>query len=295
VTGLELSRRLPRARGGLFQGPFWRRFLRHQAAAAVGLILYALALAAMLAPVLAPADPFEAALDRALLGPSATYPLGTDQLGRDILSRIIYGARLSLLIGLVSVGLSLAIGMPLGAVAGLRQGWVDQVVVGLADVLLSFPPLLLAIAVVAVLGPGLVNAMIAVGIAQAPIYIRLVRAEVLRVQAEPFVEAARAVGCPESRVLLTHIVPNTLGPTIVQSTLNLATAILPAASLGFLGLGAQPPLPEWGAMLSDGRRYLQVVPHVSIFPGLAIMVTVLAFNLFGDGLRDALDPRMTIR
>lgn len=295
MSGLELPSRLPGVRGGLFRGPFWRRFLRHRAAAAGGLILGALALGAILAPVLAPADPLEAALDRALLGPSATYPLGTDQLGRDILSRIIYGARLSLAIGLVSVGISLAIGMPLGAVAGLRRSWFDQAVVGLADVLLSFPPLLLAITVVAVLGPGLVNAMIAVGIAQAPIYIRLVRAEVLRVQAEPFVEAARAVGCPEDRVLLTHIIPNTLGPTIVQSTLNLATAILSAASLGFLGLGAQPPLPEWGAMLSDGRRYLQVAPHVSIFPGLAIMVTVLAFNLFGDGLRDALDPRMTIR
>jgi ABC-type dipeptide/oligopeptide/nickel transport system permease subunit len=295
MTGLEFSAGPLRARRGLFQAAFWRRFLRHRAAAAGGLVLGALAITAVLAPVLAPADPVEAALDRALLGPSGAHPLGTDQLGRDILSRIVYGTRLSLAIGLVSVGISLAVGVPLGAAAGLRRGWVDQAVVGLADVLLSFPPLLLAITVVAVLGPGLINAMIAVGIAQAPIYIRLVRAEVLRVQAEPFVEAARALGCPEGRVLLAHIIPNTLGPTIVQSTLNLATAILSASSLGFLGLGAQPPLPEWGAMLGDGRRYLQVAPHVSIFPGLAIMVTVLAFNLFGDGLRDALDPRMTIR
>lgn len=172
---------------------------------------------------------------------------------------------------------------------------MDQTVVGLADILLSFPPLLLAITVVAVLGPGLTNAMVAVGVAQAPIYMRLMRAEVIRVQAEPFIEASRALGCPELRVLTVHVMPNTLAPIVVQSTLNLATAILSAASLGFLGLGAQPPLPEWGAMLSDGRRYLQVAPHVSVFPGVAIMLTVLAFNLFGDGLRDALDPRMTVR
>ncbi len=273
----------------------WRRFRRHRGAQ-VGLgVVLAFGLVALLAPVVAPYGPTDADLERRLQPPSRQHWLGMDQQGRDLFSRIVYGGRVSLVIGVIAVGVAAGVGIPIGALSGYRGGWLGQVLMGLVDVLLSFPAILVAIIIVALAGPGLRNAMLAIGIAQMPAYARLMRAEVIRLRAEMFVEAARAIGVPEGRVLLRHILPNAAGPLIVQSTLNLAGAILSAAYLGFLGLGAQPPTPEWGAMLADGRTYLRTAPHVAVYPGVAVMLVVLGFNLFGDGLRDALDPRATRR
>lgn len=272
-----------------------RVFMRNRTAITGLLVLVLLVLAALLAPVLVPHDPLSADLARMLSSPSRVHPLGTDELGRDILSRILHGARISLTLGFVAVGIALAIGVPLGAIGAYRGGWTDLAVMRFVDILLSFPPILLAISVVVVLGPSLYNAMIAIGIAQMPVYARLVRSVVLSLKEREYVEAARALGASDARIVFAHILPNCLSPLIVQSTLQVASAILSAAALGFLGLGAQPPIPEWGAMLSKARLYLRVAPNLSIFPGLAILVTTLAFNLLGDGLRDALDPRMAVR
>ncbi|WP_243030655.1 ABC transporter permease [Thermus altitudinis] len=224
-------------------------------------------------------------------GPVRLYLLGTDEQGRDLLSRILYGIPISLTIGLVAVGIGLILGVPLGALSAYFGGRVDLLIQRLVDVMLAFPGILLAIVLVAILGPGLENAMIAVGIAAVPIYARLVRGLVLSLKALDYVEAARALGASHTRVLLRHILPNALGPILIQSSLQMAIAILFAAGLGFLGLGARPPEPEWGLMLARGREYLAVAPHVATFPGLAIVGLVLAFNLMGDALRDALDPR----
>jgi len=272
-----------------------RTFLRNRAAKAGVAILLFLGLAAAFAGTVAPDEPLAADLDRMLLVPSRAHLLGTDELGRDLLSRIVFGARISLTLGFVSVSIGLLTGTTLGAVGTYRGGWGDLVSMRFVDMLLSFPPVLLAIGIVAVMGPSLYNAMIAIGVAQMPVYARLVRGLVLSLKEQQYVEAARALGAHDSRILLRHILPNCLSPLIVQSTLQIASAILSAAALGFLGLGAQPPTPEWGAMLSKGRLYLRVAPHLTAFPGLAIFVTVLGFNLFGDGLRDALDPRMAAR
>jgi ABC-type dipeptide/oligopeptide/nickel transport system permease subunit len=272
-----------------------RTFLRNRAAKAGVAILFVLALAAAFAGSVAPYDPLAADLNRMLLVSSRAHLLGTDELGRDLLSRVIFGARISLTLGFVSVGIGLLTGTALGAVGTYRGGWMDLVSMRFVDMLLSFPPVLLAIGIVAVMGPSLYNAMIAIGIAQMPVYARLVRALVLSLKEQQYVEAARALGARDARILLRHILPNCVSPLIVQSTLQVASAILSAAALGFLGLGAQPPTPEWGAMLSKGRLYLRVAPHLTAFPGVAIFVTVLGFNLFGDGLRDALDPRMAAR
>lgn len=272
-----------------------RTFLRNRAAKAGLVILLLLALTALFADRVAPFEPLAADLNQMLQRPSRAHPLGTDELGRDLLSRIIFGARISLTLGFVSVGIGLLTGTALGAVGTYHGGWMDLVSMRFVDMLLSFPPVLLAIAIVAAMGPSLYNAMIAIGVAQMPVYARLVRSLVLSLKEHQFVEAARALGARDSRILLRHILPNCLSPLIVQSTLQVASAILSAAALGFLGLGAQPPTPEWGAMLSKGRLYLRVSPYLTAFPGLAIFVTVLGFNLFGDGLRDALDPRMAAR
>lgn len=269
------------------------RRLRRNRMALLGLaIISVFVLCAALAPWIAPHDPTKASLRHALQGPSREAPLGRDELGRDILSRIIYGARISLTIGLISVSIGALIGVPIGAISGYYGGKTDLIVQRLIDIMLAFPGMLLAIVVVSTLGVGLRNVMIAVGVVSIPIYVRLVRGSVLSIKEQEYISAAKALGSSDLRIIFGHILPNCLGPIIVQSTLQIATAILWAAGLGFLGLGAQPPTPEWGTMLSKGRVYIRVAPHITTFPGLAIMLTVLGFNLFGDGLRDALDPRL---
>nr|WP_239544470.1 nickel transporter permease [Virgibacillus halotolerans] len=259
----------------------------------VGLcIILILIITAILAPVIAPYSPTDQSIIDRYQSPSGTHWLGTDELGRDIFSRIIYGTRISIQIGLITVGISMVIGVLLGGIAGYFGKWADQIIMRLIDILMAFPSILLAIALVAVLGPSLQNAMIAVGIVGIPQFARIVRSAVLSVKETEYIEAARAIGAKHKRIFLQHVLPNSLAPIIVQATLGIGTAILDAAGLSFLGLGAQPPTPEWGAMLSDGRSALQTAPWVVAFPGIAIFLVVLGFNLFGDGLRDALDPRL---
>jgi len=272
--------------------PALRRLARHGGARFGAVVVVVFAAVAMLAPWVAPYDPEAIALNSNLAAPSWGHPFGTDSLGRDVLSRTIWGARISLTIGFVSVGLAMVGGIPLGALSAWAGGWTDRLLMRSADVLISFPTLLLAIVVITIFGPGLGHAMLAIGIAQVPLYARLTRAAVLRIKVQHFVEAARASGAGEWRIVARHVLPNCLPPLLVQSTLLFATAILSAAYLGFLGLGAQPPTPEWGTMLAKARDFLRTAPHVSIFPGLTILVTVLGLNLLGDGLRDVLDPQM---
>ncbi|MFD1360750.1 nickel transporter permease [Lentibacillus salinarum] len=255
-------------------------------------IIFILIITAILAPFIATHSPTEQTIVNRYQAPSAEHWLGTDELGRDIFSRIVYGTRISIQIGVISVGISMIIGVFLGAVSGYFGRWIDQVIMRVIDIVMAFPSILLAIALVAVLGPSLRNAMIAVGIVGIPQFARIVRSAVLSVKETEFVEAAHAIGARHGRVLMQHVLPNCLAPIIVQATLSIGTAILDAAGLSFLGLGAQPPRPEWGAMLSDGRAALQNAPWVATFPGLAIFFVVLGFNMFGDGLRDALDPRL---
>ncbi len=278
-----------------------RRFLRSDAykrlkrnrPAFVGMILLIILFGiAIFAPYIAPHNPYAQDFFRTLEGPSWEHPLGTDDLGRDVFSRIIYGTRISLTIGFISVAIGLAAGVPIGALSGYYGGKLDLIVQRFIDIMMAFPAILLPIVIVTVLGVGLVNTMIAVGIISIPIYVRLVRGSVLSIKNEEHVEAARAIGRGDVMILVKHVIPHCLAPIIVQSSLLVATSILWAAGLGFLGLGAQPPTPEWGAMLSQGRGYIRTAHHVTTFPGLAIMLAVLAFNLFGDGLRDALDPKM---
>jgi peptide/nickel transport system permease protein len=278
----------------MMAAPTLRRLARHGGARFGGAVVLVFAVVALLAPWVAPYDPETIALGTNLQGPSRVHLFGTDSLGRDVLSRTIWGARISLTIGFVSVGLAMVGGVPLGALAAWRGGWLDRLVMRAVDVLLSFPTILLAIVVITIFGPGLGNAMLAIGVAQVPLYARLTRGAVLRVKTQPFVEAARAAGAGEWRLLLRHALPNCLPPLLVQTTLLFATAILSAAYLGFLGLGAQPPTPEWGTMLAKARDFLRTAPHVSIFPGLTILLTVLGLNLLGDGLRDVLDPRLKV-
>jgi len=257
----------------------------------MGLIAVVL-LVAVIGPTFAPYDPLKPTpLDR-LQGPSEAHLFGTDSLGRDIFSRVIYGARISILIGLISVSISLLPGTLLGLVAGYFGGRVDSLIMRLMDMLLAFPAILLAIFITAILGPSLPNTMVAVGIVYIPHYARIVRASVLSLKEQLFVQAIAHLGGGHARILGRHILPNVLPPIIVYATLGMGTAVLQAAALGFLGLGAQPPQPEWGAMLSEGRQYIQIAPHVAAFPGAAILVLVLGFNLFGDGLRDVLDPSL---
>ncbi len=269
----------------------WRR-LRKSPSAMLGLsIVLVFVTAGFLAPWIAPHDPLRPDFGRAREGPTWDSPLGRDELGRDILSRIIYGARISLWIGFIAVAIGVALGVPLGAVSGY-YGRLDIFVQRVVDIMLAFPGLLLAIVLISILGVGLSNVMIAIGVASIPTYARLVRGSVLSLREMDYVTAARALGMSDLRIIFRHILPNCLAPIIVQSTLQVATAILFAAGLGFLGLGAKPPMPEWGVMLSTGRDYLRDWPHIATFPGLAIMLSVLGFNLLGDGLRDILDPRL---
>jgi peptide/nickel transport system permease protein len=269
----------------------WRQFRKQRLALIGGGILAGLILVALLAPLLAPQDPLAQDLYGRLQPPSTSHLLGTDDFGRDILSRIIYGARISLRIGLITISLALTGGTLLGLVAGYRGGFADMLIMRLMDLMLAFPAILLAIAIVAVIGPGIDNVILAVCIVLVPQFARLVRASVLTVRETTYVEAARALGASEPRVLFYGILPNCTAPLIVQATLGMGTAILDAAGLSFLGLGAQPPAPEWGAMLAGGRELLLRAPWVMTFPGLAIFTVVLGLNLFGDGLRDALDPK----
>ena len=293
-VGVAVVRRRARAARENFSG-FMRRLVRHRSAM-VGLsITGLLAIIAVLAPAIAPFDPLEQNLRAALLPPSTSHWMGTDEFGRDIFSRILYGASISLEVGLLVVFVSGTVGVTLGLLAGYFEGWVDAVISRGIDILLAFPGLLLAIAIVTVLGASLVNALIAISIANIPRYARVTRGVVLSQKQRDYVAAARALGSGHARILLLHVLPNISAPIIVLASLGVATAILTAASLSFLGLGAQPPEPEWGAMLSSGRSYIRRAWWVTVFPGLAIMVTVLALNLFGDGLRDVLDPKTKAR
>lgn len=276
-------------------GP-WRDAARSFAknkTALVGLCLVIFfVLLALVAPLIAPFDYKAQVLSDRLKPPSGEYWFGTDDLGRDIFSRVIYGARISLWVGLLSVVGSIVIGTLLGIIAGFYGKWVDMLISRVFDILLAFPGILLAIAIVAILGPSLQNALYAIAIVNVPTYGRLVRSRVLSLRQEEFITAARALGAKDGRILFKHILPNSLTPIIVQGTLGVATAIIEAAGLGFLGLGAQPPDPEWGKMLSDSRQFIQTAPWTVIFPGLCILLTSLGFNLMGDGLRDTFDPKM---
>jgi peptide/nickel transport system permease protein len=282
--------------GTLTQSRALRSLVRNNTAKLGFAIVVLNIIVASFAPFIAPYDPEVANLSEIVQPPSPRHLLGADELGRDILSRIAYGSRISLTLGIVSIGIALFGGVSLGGFGAYSGGWADLIIMRFIDVLLAFPTLLLAIIVVSILGPGIRNAMIAVGVAQLPVYARLVRGVILSIKEQEFVVAAQAIGASDLRIMTRHVLPNSVAPIIVQATLNIASAILSAAALGFLGLGAQPPTPEWGTMLSKGRLYLRVAPHVTTFPGLAILITVLGFNLFGDGLRDALDPKMvTVR
>lgn len=271
-----------------------RRLLRNKLAIAGMVILVAFLFSALFAPWLAPYDPIKQQLVRRREPASAEHLLGIDEVGRDILSRIIFGARTSLQVGVGSVSFAIMIGALLGAISGYLGGWVDSVVMRLMDIMLAFPSLLLAIAIVSILGPGLMNMLYAIAVVSIPMYARIVRASVLSVKEQDYILAARAIGVPSSRMLFRNVLPNCLTPLIVAATLGIATAILDAAGLSFLGLGARPPTPEWGAMLGSGRGSVFTAPHIVFFPGIAIMLLVLGFNLLGDGLRDALDPRLRL-
>ncbi len=272
----------------------WTRFSTHRLALAGLGTIGALVAFALFAPWLAPNDPLRQHLPDALQGPSVRFPLGTDEFGRCLLSRILYGSRLSLLVGVLATAIGATLGITLGLAAGYFRR-LDGYVMRAMDVLLAFPGILLAIAIMAALGPSLPNVMIAVGIRSIPSFARLTRGMVLSLAELEFVQGARALGAGHGRVLLGHILPNSVSPLLVFSSMQVATAILLAAILSFLGLGVQPPTPEWGKMVSDGRAYLLEAPHVSLFPGMAIFLTVMGFNCLGDGLRDALDPRLRAR
>ncbi len=269
-----------------------RRITQHRGAVAGAVLIAGLFLGALMAPSFARYDPTEPHFGLRLQPPSAVFPLGTDSFGRDILSRLAYGGRVSLVVGAVSVLVSFAVGLPLGIVAGYAGGRTDNLIMRAIDVWLAFPELLLAIGIVAVLGPGLQNVMLAIGISGVPGVCRLVRGSVLSIKEEAYIEVARAVGGTAAHIVRAHVFPNVLAPVLVLLTLRLGTAILAGVGLSFLGLGVQPPTPEWGAMVAEGRAYLQQAWWVSTIPGAAIFISVMGFNMLGDGLRDALDPRL---
>jgi peptide/nickel transport system permease protein len=263
---------------------------RRGAMLALGVVAFFVALA-LLAAVLAPYDPVATSWSAVRKAPSAAHWLGTDEIGRDVLSRVIFGTRASLLAGVVSVSIALALGVPIGLAAGYLGGWIDALISRITDAMLACPFLILAIALAAFLGPSLSNAMIAIGISATPIFIRLTRAQALQVKVEDYIEAARAIGNSHLRIALRHILPNIVPPLIVQATLAIAAAVIAEAALSFLGLGQQPPAPSWGSMLNTAKNYIDNAPWMAIWPGLSIFLLVLSFNLLGDGLRDAFDPR----
>ena len=273
----------------------WQRAMRHlvkRRAAIIGLgvVIFFIALA-ILAPLVSPYDPMTTNWATVRKPPSLSHPFGTDEIGRDVLARVIWGTRSSLAAGLVSVSLALAIGVPIGLVSGYMGGFVDGLLMRMIDAMLAVPFLVLAIALAAFLGPSLVNAMIAIGVSQTPIFARLTRGQVLSVKHEEYIEAARAIGNSHHRIVLRHILPNIIPPLLVQATLAAAAAIIAEAALSFLGLGEQPPDPSWGSMLNTAKNFISQAPWMAVWPGAAIFVLVLSLNLFGDGLRDALDPR----
>lgn len=273
-------------------GEFWRRFKKQKVAvASLGFIIL-LVLVAVFAKYIAPYDPSQPDYNAVLQGPSWAHWAGTDAYGRDIFSRIIWGAQISLSVGFLSVSLGAIIGVSLGIIAGFYGGWLDSAIMRLCDLLLAFPGILLAIAVIAILGPGITNVIYAVAVFSVPVFARLARGTTLQLKNTVYVDASRAIGVANSVIMMRHILPGTLPNVIVYFSMRIGTSILTAAALSFIGLGAQPPSPEWGAMLADGRSYMGVADHLTLFPGIAIFITVLAFNLFGDGLRDALDPKL---
>jgi len=269
----------------------WEKFKRNPSALVGGFFVLFFVVVAILAPVLPVPAPTATDWGKVRLAPSAEHWFGTDELGRDILSRMIWGARASLMAGVISVVIALAVGVPLGILAGFFGGWTDQIIARATDALLAMPFLILAIALAAFLGPSLTNAMIAIGISATPIFIRLTRGQVLSVKTEDHVEGARAIGVGNLRIMWRYILPNVFPPILVQATLTIATAIIAEAALSFLGLGQQPPAPSWGSMLATARNFLSQAPWMAIWPGAAIFLVVMGFNLLGDGLRDALDPK----
>ena len=284
TLALDLGEESPGARA-------WRRLIKRKGAV-IGLVIIAVfVLLAIFAPLLAPHDPIQQSWTTIRKPPSLQHWFGTDESGRDLFSRVIFGARASLLAGVVSILIALGLGVPLGLLAGYGGRWTDALISRITDAMLACPFLILAIALAAFLGPSLQNAMIAIGLTVAPIFVRLTRGQVLAVKVEDYVEAARAVGNPPTRIAYKHILPNILPALIVQATISVATAIIAEASLSFLGLGQQPPAPSWGSMLNTAQRFLTNAPWMAIWPGLAIFLIVLSFNMLGDGLRDALDPK----
>lgn len=273
------------------RSPFMRKFLANKGAVVGAAVLLVFILAALLAPWIAPHDPLKANFLAVRKAPSMMYWLGTDELGRDLFSRLLWGARSSLLAGGVSVAIAMLVGVPLGLLAGYFGGKLDAIISRIMEALLSCPFLVLAIALGAFLGPSLTNAMIAIGLSAMPIFARLTRGQVLAIRHEDYLEGARAIGLPDRWIILRYVLPNVLSPLVVQATLTIASAILAEASLSFLGLGQQPPSPSWGSMLNTAKNFMEQAPWMSIAPGVAIYITVLCFNLLGDGLRDALDPK----
>lgn len=275
---------------------FWkttiRRLLKHPVGVIGVVIIVILVLAALLGPIVSPYDPNEQDFDNRFSPPTLSHPFGTDDFGRDTLSRVMYGARISLLVGVIAVSIAATLGTFLGLVAGYSTRVIDEVIMRIMDILFAFPAILLAIAILAALGKGIANAMIAIGLVYTPIFARIARGAVLSVRNEEFIKAARALGTRHFTILFRHILPNSLAPLIVETTLSLAFAILAEAALSFFGLGTQPPDPSWGRMLSEGRAYFQQSVWMAVFPGLSIMISVMGFNFLGDGLRDALDPKM---
>jgi glutathione transport system permease protein len=271
---------------------FWHKLRQHKIALAAGGFVVLLVLVAVFAPLVAPHDPFKTNYSLSMQPPNSDHWAGTDVYGRDIFSRIVYGARISLAVGLTSVLAGAIVGVTLGLISGFFGGVLDGAIMRTSDVLFAFPGILLAIAIVAILGPGLVNVVVAVSVFSMPTFARIVRGSTLALKESLYVRAARSIGASKRRIMFVHIMPGTLSGVIVYFTMRIGTSILTAASLSFLGLGAQPPTPEWGSMLAEGRDYIGVADHMTIFPGIAIFLTVLSFNLFGDGLRAALDPRL---
>ncbi|MDT2048386.1 MULTISPECIES: ABC transporter permease [Priestia] len=271
---------------------FWGDFSKNKGAVIGGIIILFYLLMALLAPILSIHDPYQIDLSKKLQSPSLEHWMGTDDKGRDILARILYGSRLSMGVGFAAVAFGAFFGIIMGLLAGYFGGWLDTLISRILDIMLAFPGILLALAIISALGPSLINVTFAVGIFSIPLFARIVRGSTLETKELEYIDAIRCLGASDRTIIFKHILPNILSPIIIQGSLRLATAILSAAGLSFLGLGAQPPSPEWGTMLSSGRDFLFSAPYIAIFPGLAISTLVLGFNLFGDGLRDALDPRL---